>query len=107
MVRVAIVPVGQRDGAWLAVAKEPDHVDDLRVRAGDAPIRPTEVPSPRGAEHDARFLRFRFPLLRCAVRTQLAPRQIAQAHAKAAGRMDGNRATEPYLEVIRVGAENE
>ena len=80
--------------------------DMLRVIA-DRPIGPPQVDPPARAQHAARGLGFRKPLVDGAVASHLPRREIAQADAVAERRVPGDGSAEADFQIVGMRPEDE
>ena len=77
---MAILPVGNGDGARTMTAQQIDRRADEIRRGRDAPIGPVEIFAPGSAEHPGRVERLGAPLVGRAVAAKFAAREVAKAH---------------------------
>jgi hypothetical protein len=108
VIGMAVLPVGDGDGARPMRTHAADHgVDLCLVVRRQAAIRQGQVEPQHRAEHGARLGGFGHAVVRRAVRAELAARQVDQADAVAAPRVQRDRPAHPDLDVVGMRPEHQ
>ena len=102
-----ILLIRDRHRRWARLPDQTDYIIDLSLPTVDAAVRPLQIDAPRGVQDLAGGFGLTFALLRRAIGPKFSAGQIAQSHAEASRGVQGDRPTEPNLDVVRMWTENE
>jgi hypothetical protein len=102
-----ILAEGNRDRPWLVAANQLDGRSHEFRTLVDAAVGPAEVLAPGRAKQARGGFALAQALVRRAVRSELADREIAEPDRASLGRVPRDRAAEADLQVVRVRTEDQ